>query len=61
VAAEYDKTSFGIQRKRDDAVRICGARNVTIERLKFVTNPEKRERLERLLAAIDDVLLDLNS
>ena len=61
MAAEYDKTSFGIQRRRQDAVRIGVAREVTIERLSFVVDPVKREHLERLLAAIDDVLMDLNS
>jgi hypothetical protein len=61
VAAEYDKTSFGIQRRRVDAARIVEIREVTIERLAFVVNPDHREHLERLLAAIDDVLMDLNS
>jgi hypothetical protein len=44
-----------------DAARIGVIREVTIERLSFVVDPTHREHLERLLAAIDDVLMDLNS
>ena len=61
MAAEYDNTSFGIQRRKRDATQLEFVRGVFAERLEFVTNPEKRDRLMRLIAAIDAVLEDLNS
>lgn len=61
MAAEYDNTSFGIQRRKRDAEQLQFVRGVMAERLEFVTNPEKRDRLMRLVAAIDAVLEDLNT
>jgi hypothetical protein len=61
VAAEYDNTSFGIQRRKRDAEHLEFVRGVVAERLEFVTNQDKRNRLVRLVAAIDEVLNDLNS
>lgn len=61
MVAEYDNTSFGIQRRKRDAAQLEFARGVIAERLEFVTNPEKRDRLMRLVAAMDAVLEDLNT
>jgi hypothetical protein len=61
VAAEYDNTSFGIQRRKRDAEHLEFVRGVVAERLEFVTNQDKRNRLVRLVAAIDEVLNDLIS
>lgn len=61
MAAEYDNTSFGIQRRKRDAEHLEFVRGVVAERLEFVTNQDKRNRLVRLVAAIDEVLNDLNS
>jgi hypothetical protein len=61
VAAEYDNTSFGIQRRKRDAEHLEFVRGVVAERLEFVTSQDKRDRLIRLVAAMDEVLKDLNS
>lgn len=59
MAAEFDKTSFGIQRRKRDSDQLAATRQTVANRLTFVTEPEKRERLQSLIAAIDEVLYDL--
>lgn len=59
MAAEFEKTSFGIQRRRRAASELSNVRQTVAERIEFVTDNEKRRRLELLRTAIDDVLEDL--
>jgi hypothetical protein len=61
VAAEFDKTSFGMQRRRNDAVKLTEVRVVIIHRIEFVKDADKLRRLESLRTAIDEVLEDLRT
>lgn len=59
MAAEYDKTSFGIQRKKEDAKTLAATRRVIVARTTFTTDPDKLSALHRLIASIDEVLSTL--
>lgn len=59
MAAEFEKTSFGAIRRREDAEKLAILRKVVSDRIGIVKDAEKLVRLERLVAAIDDVLKDL--
>lgn len=61
MAAEFEKTSFGAIRRRDDAGKLTILRKVVSDRIMIVTDAEKLVRLEHLVAAIDDVLKDLKN
>ena len=60
MAAEFDKTSFGIQRRLQAATELAATRRTIVDRTTFVTNPDKLAALHRLIAAIDDVLSTLS-
>lgn len=59
MAAVYDKTSFGIQRRRHDAEQLNVVRKAAVERMTFTTDVAKLERLANLIDAVDEVLEDL--
>lgn len=59
MAAEFENTSFGAIRRREDAGKLAIARKVVADRLTLVKDAEKLVRLEHLVEAIDDVLKDL--
>jgi hypothetical protein len=61
VAAEFENTSFGAIRRREDAEKLAILRKVVSDRIVFVKDAEKLVRLELLIAAIDDVLHDLKT
>lgn len=60
MEAEFDKTSFGMQRRRRDADKLEELRQLVVERIGFTKDEKKSLRLQRLRNAIDAVLLDLN-
>lgn len=59
MAAEFDNTIFGIQRRHRAAKELAATRQTIVERTTFVSDPEKLDALHRLIAAIDDVLSTL--
>lgn len=59
MAAEFDNTSFGMQRRREDAAKLNAIKECVTNRLGYVQDAGKLKRLEALLASIDDVLQDL--
>lgn len=60
MAAEFERTSFGANRRREDAGKLAILRKVVSDRIVIVKDAEKLVRLELLLAAVDAVLEDLN-
>lgn len=61
MAAEFENTSFGIQRRLRTVKELTAMRQTIAERTTFVTDPDKLNSLHRLIAAIDDVLSTLST
>lgn len=59
MAAEFENTSFGAIRRREDAGKLAILRKVVTDRIGLVKDAEKLVRLEHLVAAIDAVMDDL--
>lgn len=61
VAAEFDKTSFGIQRRARDTELLLKMRGEMQNRVEFTKDSVKRSRIHALIYAIDAVLEDLKN
>ena len=61
MTPEFDRTSFGVARRREDAEKLAVTRKMATDRMLIVSDLDKLARLTTLLTAIDAVMKDLTT